>query len=389
MRVATETTTRPPDAASCAAALAEAARQRRTVRVRGGGTKAYLGEAQRTDLVLETAALRGGVDHVPADLTVTVRAGTGFAELQATLREHGQRVPLDPPHAASATIGGIVGASSNGFSRGRYGGVRHLVIGTVTALVDGTVVRSGGRVVKNVAGYDLNKLLIGSLGTLGVVTETTWKVLPLPRARSLVVARCSGPADAIAIADAIARTAVRPSALVVDGTRRAWAALVAAEGEPPAVERAMLETLRAAQPLGAAGDRTDDVDQVLDPLRELPATATDGALVRASLPLAAQRSFIETAASLETFARCVADAASGIIRIHLRGEDAAVLLGADTLIAGARSVGGSARVERREESLRGRLAAWGPPPGGDFLMRRIKRAFDPAGTLEPGRGIVR
>jgi len=380
---------RPADAAACAVALAEAARDGRTVRVRGAGTKSYLGELVGTDSVLETTAIAGIVDHVPADLTVTVRAGTSFADLQAALRERGQFLPLDPPHADGATLGGIVAANSNGFARLRYGGVRHLLIGTVAALVDGTVMRAGGRVVKNVAGYDLNKLLIGSLGTLGVVTETTWKVLPLPKARALTVARCATAADAFAIADALVRTPLRPSALVVDGTRRAWAAIVAAQGEPAAVGRAMDEAGRAAARGGARSDRTDDDEQVLAPLRDLPGTATDGALVRASLPLAAQASFVAAALGLEPFARCVADAGSGIVRIHLRGDDGAVLRAADTLMAGARSVGGSARVERRDDALRDRLASWGPAPGGDFLMRRIREAFDPARTLEPARSIVR
>ncbi|MGH2377527.1 MAG: FAD-binding protein, partial [Candidatus Limnocylindria bacterium] len=178
MTVAAEAVLRPADAGSLAAAIAEAVRAGRTLRVRGAGTKSYLGELLSADAVLDTTALTGIVDHVPADLTVTVRAGTRFADLQAALLASGQRVPLDPPHAGSATVGGVVAANSNGFNRTRYGGVRHLVIGTTTALADGTLARSGGRVVKNVAGYDLNKLLIGSLGTLGIVVETTWKVLP-------------------------------------------------------------------------------------------------------------------------------------------------------------------------------------------------------------------
>lgn len=381
-------TVRPSDAAACASALAEAARERRSVRIRGGGTKSYMGELLPTDLVLETAALSGIVDHVPADLTVTVAAGMRLADVQAALRALGQFLPLDPPHADAATLGGVVATDSSGFGRLRYGGVRGLLIGTATALPDGTVARAGGRVVKNVAGYDLNKLLVGSFGTLGVVVEATFKVLPIPPARMLAVARCARPADAFAIADALLRTPLRPSALVVEGTRRTWATLVEASGERPAVERAMAETARAADAVGAPTDATSDGEQVLAPLRDLPATATDGALVRASLPLGAQHSFVETARSLEPFARCVADAGSGILRVHLRGDEAMVLLAADTLLAAARVVGGSARVERREPALQAKLAAWGPPPSGDFLMRRIKHAFDPAGILEPGRSIV-
>lgn len=382
------TSLRPADVAACAAALGETARDRRTVRVTGGGTKAYLGELRDTDLTLETTAMAGIVDHVPADLTVTVAAGTRLADLQRALREHGQFLPLDPPHADAATLGGIVASASDGFGRLRYGGVRDNLIGTIVALADGTVAHAGGRVVKNVAGYDLNKLLIGSLGTLGVIAEATFKVLPLPPARALAVARCGSAAAAFAIADAIARTPLRASALVVEGTGHGWVAYVAAQGAKPQVERAMQEALHAAAAVGATADRDDD-DGALGPLRDLPATATDGALVRVALPVGAQRSFAESAARLDPFLRLVADAGSGLVRVHLRGDDAAVLHAADTLLAGASVLGGSARVERRAAPLRDRLGAWaGPRPGGDFLMRRIKDAFDPAGILEPGRSVV-
>jgi len=378
---------RPADAGECAAALAEASRDRRTVRVRGAGTKSYLGELLHTDVILETAALTGIVDHVPADLTVTVAAGTRLADLQRALGQHGQHLPLDPPHGDGATIGGIVAAASDGFGRLRYGGVRDLLIGTVVALADGTVAHGGGRVVKNVAGYDLNKLLIGSFGTLGVITEATFKILPLPAARTLVLATCRRAADAFAITDALARTPLRPTALVVDGTRDTWTALVGAHGQPPQVDRARREAESAAAHVGAATETADD-ESALAALRDLPATATDGALIRAALPLAAQRSFAESAARLDAFARLVADAGSGTIRVHLRGDDAAVLLAADTLLAAATFVGGSARVERRHPGLHDRLRAWSVRPAGDFLMERIKDAFDPAGILEPGRSIL-
>ncbi len=383
---AVATALRPVDASACAAALAEAAKDRHTVRIRGAGTKSYLGELVATDLVLDTGAMSGIVDHVPADLTVTVGAGTPLADVQRALAAHGQLLPLDPPHADAATLGGIVASNSNGFGRVRYGGVRDLLIGIVASLADGSVARAGGRVVKNVAGYDLDKLFIGSLGTLGVLTEVTLKVLPLPTTRALAVARCAGAEAAFAIVDALLHTAVRPSALVVDRTRDRWTVLVGAEGQREQVERAMVEVRRVA---GSAVERTDDGAALLAPLRELPATATDGALVRAALPLAAQRSFAENAARLDAFAHCVVDGGSGIARVHLRGDDASVLRSTDTLLAAAAVVGGSARVERRDPSLRQRLAAWsGARPGGEFLMRRIKDAFDPAGILEPGRSIV-
>jgi glycolate oxidase FAD binding subunit len=378
---------RPGDAQACAAALLEASRDRRAVRIRGGGTKEYLGDGRAADLTLETAALEGIVDHVPADLTVTVRAGTRIADLQRALGERGQFLPLDPPHGDGATVGGVIASASDGFGRVRYGGIRDLLIGSVVALADGNVVTAGGRVVKNVAGYDLNKLVIGSLGTLGVVTEATLKVLPLPEARGVAVARATSAAAVLAVADTLIRTPLRPSALAVAGPRE-WVVHVGAQGTRPQVERAMREAAAAAGAAGAKVERSDD-ESAIAPLRELPATATDGALVRASLPLGAMRSFIESAVRLDAVARVVADAGTGVVRVHVRGDDAAVLAAADTLVAGATVVGGSARVERRAAALRDRLRAWsGAPPGGLFLMRRIKDAFDPAGILEPGRSVV-
>ncbi|HUG56083.1 MAG TPA: FAD-binding protein, partial [Candidatus Limnocylindrales bacterium] len=244
---------RPADAAACAAALDEAARLGRSVRVRGGGTKDHLGDLRPADVVLETLALSGVVDHVAADLTVTAGAGTRLADLQRALAAAGQRLPIDPPHAAGATLGGIVATNDAGFGRTRYGGPRDLLIGTLTALTDGTVVRSGGRVVKNVAGYDLNKLLVGSLGTLGVVAETTFKVLPLPPARGALRARCRRAADAFAIADALARTSLRPSALVVERAGSGeWHVVVAAEGPAALVARTLAEAADLARRAGAS-----------------------------------------------------------------------------------------------------------------------------------------
>ena len=249
--MAVATAARPATAADCAAALAEASGARRSLRVRGAGTKSYLGETAPTDAVLETGAMAGIVDHVPADLTVTVGSGSRLADVQAALARHGQLLPLDPPHAQEATIGGIVAANSNGFGRVRYGGVRDVLIGTVVALADGSVVRGGGRVVKNVAGYDLNKLLIGSLGTLGVIAEATLKVVPLPAARGAMAVRVARPADAFEIADALLRTPLRPAALVVEGTRRGWTAVIAVHGAAAQVQRAVDDVGRAAHAHGA------------------------------------------------------------------------------------------------------------------------------------------
>src|SRR5207248_8713137 len=141
------------------------------------------------DIELGTERVAGVIDHVPADLTVTVGAGTRMGDLKVALEKAGQFLPLDPPHADRATVGGLIAANSNGFWRVRYGGIRDLLIGTRTALADGTVARAGGRDVKNVAGFDLDKILVGTLGTLGVIVEATLKVLRRPGAGDGLVAR--------------------------------------------------------------------------------------------------------------------------------------------------------------------------------------------------------
>ena len=383
---ATATRASPADEAECASLLADASRERRTVRIAGGMTKGYIGELRETDLELRTTRLAGIVDHVPADLTVTVAAGTRLADLASALAKAGQFLPLDPPHAGEATVGGVIAASSNGFWCARYGGVRDLLIGTRTALADGTVVRSGGRVVKNVAGYDLNKLLAGSLGTLGVIVEATLKVLPLPVAGAGLVASFGTGAVAFLAANALLRGASRPEALVVDhAAGDVWRLLVTARGEEKVVARAINDAEREIE---IRGGRLESRAPELAEPRELPARATEGALLRVALPLAAQTAFAYSAMRAETFAVIVADAATAVHRVHLQGEDDAVVSDVEALLAAARVVGGSGRIERRAHHLVARLPAWPTRPGGEAIMRRIKDAFDPAGVLEPGRSAV-
>src|SRR6266571_1439330 len=149
---------------------------------RGGGTKLGWGNSPtRAGLILSTARLKEVIEHAWADLTVSVEAGCTFHKLQETLTQHGQRLALDPLWPRKATIGGVLSTNDSGALRLRFGALRDLIIGVTIALPDGTLASSGGKVVKNVAGYDLPKLVTGALGTLGVITRAVFRLHPLPR----------------------------------------------------------------------------------------------------------------------------------------------------------------------------------------------------------------
>src|ERR1700736_3791622 len=149
---------------------------------RGSGSKDAWGNPPvRADLILSTARLDRIIEHAWADLTVSVEAGCTFATLQNTLAQHGQRIAVDPLWPEHGTVGGILSTNDSGTLRIRYGGFRDLIIGVTIALPDGTLASSGGKVVKNVAGYDLPKLVTGALGTLGIITRAIFRLHPLPR----------------------------------------------------------------------------------------------------------------------------------------------------------------------------------------------------------------
>src|SRR6266699_2686573 len=149
---------------------------------RGGGTKLGWGNPpSRADVILSTARLSAIIEHAWADLTVTVEAGCSIRRLQETLSQHGQRLALDPLWPEKATVGGVLSANDSGALRLRFGALRDLIIGATIALADGTLASSGGKVVQNVAGYDLPKLVTGALGTLGVITRAVFRLHPLPR----------------------------------------------------------------------------------------------------------------------------------------------------------------------------------------------------------------
>ena len=181
--------------------------------IEGQGSKLQWGGlAQDIDVLISTQKLNQIIEHDPKDLTVTVEAGVPLAALQASLAPHQQFVALDPAYPDQATIGGIIATQDAGAWRHRYGGVRDMVLGISFVRADGQIAKAGGRVVKNVAGYDLMKLLTGSFGTLGVISQVTLRLYPLPEASATLV--LTGPAAAIAPAtQTLLRGAITPTAL--------------------------------------------------------------------------------------------------------------------------------------------------------------------------------
>jgi glycolate oxidase FAD binding subunit len=204
----------------------------------GGGSHMSLGNPpSRYDLALDLTLLDGVEEYQPADLTVTVEAGVRLPALQETLGQHGQWLPLDPSASAAPTVGGVLATNASGPARVRFGTARDLVIGMTVATAGGDIVKSGGRVVKNVAGYDLAKLHIGALGTLGVIIQVSLKVAPLPAVSASLVTGALDPAVAVRLASDIDKAGLAINGLAVLGMGEHLATAVRLAGSRAAVEK--------------------------------------------------------------------------------------------------------------------------------------------------------
>lgn len=419
----------PADEDALARVLNYCHRHRLAVVPRGGGTQLGLGAVpERADVVLDVGALAGIVHYEPADLTVTVQAGMRLADLQAELRRHGQFLPLDPPLAPETTIGGLLATGAGGPLRTGFGHLRDRLLGMRVARADGTIIRSGGRVVKNVAGYDLGRLHTGALGTLGVILEATFKVQPLPAAWGCVridldpetggaaepavtETRCH-PANGLhpenieALVDALLAAPAQPVLLELAGPPpRLWVAFAGTRAE---VDFAVEQACRVAgSVLGAYGESARPVPWAEAHAEALAAHrgAPDPGRVRDSAGATSAAPFMtcrlhapssQVAALLERAAKDAAAAGlactyavhvvPGIVRLHLGPAPAAAygrLLQA--WLALCRGWGGNLVVERAPAEVKPSLPLWGEPPASLFLMRALKEKFDPHRILNPGR----
>jgi glycolate oxidase FAD binding subunit len=402
----------PANADELAAVVGLADERGASVIPRGGGTRMSLGGPPRSaDLLLSMRGLRRIVEYEPADLTVTVEAGIGFADLQRRLGEESQFLALDPPNSRQATIGGIVASNASGPLRLHYGSARDLVIGTRVANADGVLSKAGGRVVKNVAGYDLNKLYTGSLGTLGVIVELSFKLHPLPKHQDSVVAIFRAPEAAAQVVRRLMRSPLGPVAIEVANGQAAG--LVQSGVTVPAggcamfvlvsgFERAVARVTSEIASLCREHGHTDELQgeprhgQLWAAIREL-ADASDPrrpVLKMAVPPALAIPAFSQLQASLDRAGlsgALVCHAGVGLVyaRLDETGWDAEALEQLAGVIVETRAFAmaqqGSLVVESAPTELKQRVDAWGEVGPSLRLMRALKEKLDPRGTLNPGR----
>ena len=356
----------------------------------GGGTQMRLGSMpHRYDVAFSTEKMTRLLEYEPADLTCRVESGMRLAELQAQLAAQGQRLPLDPPHPERATVGGMVAANTSGLSRARYGTVRDWVIGIAVAYPSGKVARAGGKVVKNVAGYDLMKLHIGALGTLGVVAEVNLKVQARPEAVATMLGHFEAPGPAVEAGLRLARQYLAPASGIVLDRNALWACGFTADWRWTLALKleGYLREVDAAKDLAAktireAGGRTEGQDIPVgfwEAARDWSVPGDDSAVLRAIVPLNGVPAIM---AALPADGHAMAQPAAGVVEVRVPAGGAAAVLGRMRKAAGE---DGQVIVASAPASVKKSLDVWGPPPPGFPIMRALKQALDPNGILNPGR----
>ena len=376
----------------------------------GAGTKLGIGNLpQKVDILLATTRLNSVVEYEPADLTVTVEAGIRLAALQAVLAQHRQYLALDPPAADRCTLGGIVATNASGSLRLRHGAARNQVLGLRVVHANGTVVKSGGKVVKNVAGYDLNKLYIGAFGTLGIITEVTLKLSPIPAYEAILVADFQNVQSAIDTGLSIIGSQILPmfvnlsiNADFVDITMdnatdtKRPTLVVGFGGDPETVAWQLTECqgiMEQNAALGVTITEGESRARLQETIREFPATDTEPERVIAKLNLK-RTGIAEFAAQImdESWARDVQVMAllgSGILYLSIpvtSDTDFKVLANTLTqLRQSAMEARGNLIVEAAPPKIKQHIDVWGPVGDTLGLMKQVKDRFDARGLLNPGR----
>lgn len=360
----------PREISELADTLRQTATANRRIRLGGAFSKdAMAGPVQSADVTVTTSGMTRVLQYEPADLTISVEAGLPWSELTRLLAQNRQMVPLDPPFFDKATVGGVIGANTCGARRRLYGSVRDVVIGMQFATVEGKVVQSGGMVVKNVAGLDMGKLMIGSFGTLAAVGVVNFKLTPMPESTRTFLQRFTNVKDAIGTRNRILQSVLQPAAIDLlnplaaerAGLSAHYSLLVRAAGISEVLDRYHTEMNRA-EFIACEPVWTRIREFTPDWVRDHP----EGYVVRLSTKLS------DTGAVLEhTAGPAISRAGTGVTWIYGSQRPA--------------WNGFRAAIEFAPASVRSTTDLW-PDPGSALpMMEKIKAMFDPAGILNPGR----
>lgn len=363
----------------------------------GRGSKlSWGGLVQNADLVVSTEHLNRLIEHAVGDLTITVEAGIKFAEIQAILAKAGQFLALDPAYPATATIGGIVATGDAGSLRQRYGGVRDMLLGLSFVRADGQVAKAGGRVVKNVAGYDLMKLFTGSYGTLGIISQVTFRAYPLPEASETVL--LTGTADALAqVTKALLGSALTPTAIDLLSTQlvarlglgEGMGLIARFQSVAESVKEQSARLLEVGQTLGLKGSSVSGTDEanLWMPLQELMKGSDRGSAIACKigvLPTAAVATLAQCDRAQVGMGLIHAGSGLGVLRFEGSVTPEIVL----EMRRACQSQGGFLTILEAPIAFKQQLDVWGYTGNALDLMRKIKQQFDSENILSPCRFVA-
>lgn len=374
---------------------------------RGNGTKMAAGGIPgKIDLVLSMLRIHRITEHDIPNLSLSVEAGITLAEVQKKLAATGKGsfLPLDPPYSEQATIGGIIATNSSGPRRYLYNSARDLLLGLKAVNPNGDLVAFGGKTVKNVSGYDMTKLMIGSWGALGVITEITTKLLPLPEASATLLASFEDLAKAGSVTRKILHSVLLPSAMeLMDGKaagqlgeKARYLVAFSLEGVGEAVERQVAEIGELAKREGAVDTKVlkgEDDRNFWIRVRDFALASTASVILRSNVVIS---KLTETLGNYEKMAQAagvdcalIGHAGNGILTSYILDYGAAKMGPVVDLIGKftdeAAKHEGNLIVESSPRDLKERVSVWGRPRSDEVVMRRLKETVDPGGVLNPGR----
>ena len=378
----------PADTQQIAAVLQYADAHGLTVTPVGGRTKTGWGNPVPQQITLEMHRMNQVKEHAWQDMTCTVQAGCTWAAMQSALAKHGQHVALDPLWIDKATVGGVIATNDSGALRLKYGGLRDLIIGMTIVLTDGTIAKTGGKVVKNVAGYDLHKLMTGAFGTLGVIAEVNFRLHPMERGLQSWSITTS---DAFALDKplrALLDSQLAPvSAQVRCGPKSALLDVrLASSGKQKAGQQFALETIAGGLKISPADDSVWAERERLAASLEHSDGSIERAALKISLPHDEICNFLARVQHIppDVSAHAVAQA-NGLLLLALEGAPIALARIIRTVRVEVAELGGNAFVQTMPAALHESIDAWDESSASIALMREIKKQFDPNYTLNPGR----